>query len=518
MPYIRLGKEREALHGRSEQYKRSALAYFQSRGYVLDVDSLIEGTFEDQIYLTKVGLRISVELKDTELSITESSFLVPYGINLANFANSATDNRFSFVFCARSFKNDDFIELVFGKVRDNDAALKFFGKVAVALTKDGRSESLRAAEILKTIDEKTIYSFIENTEIIDGDYTDLERAADEWTHSRGSAFLSSLSSKDEVIKSFERTSKPDDNIETLASNLMQVVSRPEILFYAKTRYKSRMNILKRFNYETPPFILREKTIYTFSDLKDTENPLFGTIQKGSKVFSDFVGNIFNTQSKQFWLTDLLNRCVNESLFSRGLRKRGKRFIFVSYEGEDVRVKWNPGTGSVQRTFTRCKIRDDGTIVYCVHKALRTSFKKLGDNYYLILEPCFHFTVDGSKSMTPRKNTEFSSKAWAYHGNSKLLYDVRFWINFLSRGRETIEIQTGGQPVIINTLYETTQTTFGISEDTHVNKFLLSPIQFPMTNPFRAVKLIQTEIEDFFDLHGIDIMESSELEGLDDEWD
>lgn len=516
MTYTRLGKKREALHGRSEQFKRGVIAYFQKRNYTLDKDSLIEGSFEDQIYFSKRGFQVSVECKDTEVSLNETAFLVPFGLNLVKYAQSSPENRFSYVFCCRDIKNKELAELVFGEVRDDAEARALFQRTIICLKNADREVTTRAAEVLEKIEIEDFFSFLNRVEILEGDYSDLERAAMEWEYSRKSSFLQSLESKERFIESFEKTTKPDPISETLASNLFKVISIPRDIYVANTRFRARKNLLNKVGYEADPFILKEKKLYTFSDLSDSENRLRDAINKES-IQTKKIGEVFDTEEKQFWLTDLLNRCIVEYLYFRGLRRRGKRFVFISHEGEEVRLPWNPGTGRNRRRLTKCKMRDDGSIVYCIHKALIPSFKSIGNDYFLLLEPCFYFSKDGSEGLSPLKMTQFSSRAWAYHGNDRILYDLRFWMNFLCLGREILKIPTGGDSIRIDTLYETSLSQFGIEGDKLSNPELLSRIQHGVPPVFRDAPVKQTELSDYYDVDDGGVMDLEEMEGNDDEW-
>ena len=519
MTYTRLGKEREALHGKSEQYKRSATAYFRKRGYDLDKDSLIEGSFDDQVYLTKEGFRINVECKDTEVSLNEADFLVPFGLNLARYAQAAPENKFSYIFCVRSLKNQELAKRMFGDIRDDDEIKNLLQKSISSLkkTKANKSVAERASKILEYIDISVAFSFLDRFEIVEGDYNDLERAALEYQHSRGSSFLRSLGDREKYIKSFERTSKPDIQDETLASNLFRVLKLPTQIFSAKTKFRITKNLLEKIDYEADPFILMEKNLYTFSNLDDKENRLREVINIDS-ISKEKTEEIFSDHSREYWLTYLLNQCITEYLKDRGLRRRGDRFVFISYDGEEISIPWNPGTRRNRRRFTKCKIRDDGSIAYCTHKAIKPSFKILGGTYFLLLEPCFYFSTDGSEPLNPKKMTQFSSRAWAYHGNDRLLYDLRFWMNYLCLGREILEIPTGGKPINVDTLYELQSVGFGIADDQHSNQTLLSRIQHGIPKVFRATPTKQTELGDFFDFDDGGVMDIEDLEDVDTEWD
>ena len=118
MTFIRLGKEREALTVKAEEYKKQLSRYLESRDYVLDVDSGIEGIFEDQIYYKKGRKRINVECKDTEISVYEAKFLIPFSRYLVLYSKLPIDAKFQFSFFVRKVRNYGEFDLLFNKVDD----------------------------------------------------------------------------------------------------------------------------------------------------------------------------------------------------------------------------------------------------------------------------------------------------------------------------------------------------------------------------------------------------------------
>jgi len=193
MPFISLGKEREALHARSEQYKASVTKYLTSRNYNLDMDSSVEGTYEDQVYFVRGRMKVIIECKDTDTSIYDSEFLVPFGRHLARFTRHSPDERFSLIYCTRSVRNPEPFREIFEHL-DIRHARTLLAKSIDALRRTANAEAIRAAEVLVSVDDETLLSFMEKTEVIAGSYEDFERAARMKPPPTHSSFLQSLSS------------------------------------------------------------------------------------------------------------------------------------------------------------------------------------------------------------------------------------------------------------------------------------------------------------------------------------
>lgn len=117
---------------------------------------------------------------------------------------------------------------------------------------------------------------------------------------------------------------------------------------------------------------------------------------------------------------------------------------------------------------------------------------------MVLRPQFYFSTDGTTPLSPRLTTRLSSGAWARYGNKQLLYDLRFWVGFLSGGKEDLVIETGSSAIEVNTLYEVVGAGFGISSDALENEALLHPIQSSPRNIFRSWPSTQSRLEEFED--------------------
>lgn len=108
MPVILIGDEREAHNWSAEEYKSAVRAYMESIGYAQTVDSHIEGTVEDMVFLPAVPVGLSeahVEVKDTDLSLTDPDLRREVGNHLRRWMAEPQSRRFDFYIFARGLRS-----------------------------------------------------------------------------------------------------------------------------------------------------------------------------------------------------------------------------------------------------------------------------------------------------------------------------------------------------------------------------------------------------------------------------
>ena len=69
MSWIKIGRDREALHYKGEIYKKTVIRYFETKEYSLYSTSSLEGGLSDVIMTKQGSPTIHIEVKDTEISI-----------------------------------------------------------------------------------------------------------------------------------------------------------------------------------------------------------------------------------------------------------------------------------------------------------------------------------------------------------------------------------------------------------------------------------------------------------------
>lgn len=464
MPIYNLGSSREALHQSGERYKKAVSDWLESKGLTPYLDSAIEGTFEDLLFYEHGQMKVVVECKNSDVRLHSEEFLIPFGWFLSQYAQLPHESRFRFLFVARSIKPFKEAERVF-TLADREGPKELLEKALEAMKKSKRELVQEAATRLADIDDATLKSFIHSAEIVQADYFRLREITDDKTAIPSSSFLKSLSQPHELAKRLHEMAKAPSQPETIASNIFSVVSMPAKVYYAPLIIEvNRASTLLEFIDGMPySFILRENKLLTFSDLTDTENPLCEFVEY-ERIKSEDIGKVFDSKDKKRWLMHLMNECLFRHLRKLGMRRhRQKSFFFEAKDGKQLVIKWNTGLRKAPRSMTYYKGKE-GQRGYWKHRALSTFFKEMDGHYYLVLKPCFFFSIDGAKPVSPRLMTRLSSGAWARHRNHPLFRDLRFWMTLLSNCGSRINLVTGGKPIEIDVHPNTSELGFGIPED------------------------------------------------------
>lgn len=101
IPFYNLGKGREALHIKGDEYKKAVKLWLESKGMIQHLDSSIEGIFEDLVLFENSTTRVAVECKNSVIRLFSKEFLLPFGWFLSIYARLPIEDRFRFLYFAR---------------------------------------------------------------------------------------------------------------------------------------------------------------------------------------------------------------------------------------------------------------------------------------------------------------------------------------------------------------------------------------------------------------------------------
>ncbi|HLG95307.1 MAG TPA: toll/interleukin-1 receptor domain-containing protein [Bryobacteraceae bacterium] len=272
---------------------------------------------------------------------------------------------------------------------------------------------------------------------------------------------------------------PDVIVEQLISNLLPVVELPTVVQRAETTMRKKKDIARHTERkDVPPFILREKLLFTFSNLHDIENPLEAAIDSKTLRDEDFAP-WFGDEDRSRWAMELLNLCLKDHCWKRRLRfdAKGQRFFFLPLRGDDPEktIFWKiAGTLHGRKVTTRHYAffkGEDGTPQKQEfgwrHQALRASFLHLPNGLFLKLSPTYMLTKEDGK--TPRGGSHVGpilSQWLNQERNGQVLRSLRFWSLVLTRGdRKELRINTGHEAIAVSTTPANGALGFGIGGDT-----------------------------------------------------
>lgn len=236
---------------------------------------------------------------------------------------------------------------------------------------------------------------------------------------------------------------PQQQTETLYTNLLKVTSLAPKIYVASTNYRERREIRDKFySIEVkvgPEWILTDKQIVSFHNLK--EAPFNEICDLGTcESFSTQKWSNSKDEDTKRQFVQLLNKCLRERTRFLGLdfndahqyyyfpATKGLKTREVSYYGSQKRVS--------REVFKEYKKKSDPSQrAYCRHSAFEGQFLRLGDKWYLEITPTYHFTWDGYKKDMFREERLQGIKR--LDRNPAVLGQLRMWAVYLSRPQDLL---------------------------------------------------------------------------------
>lgn len=270
-----------------------------------------------------------------------------------------------------------------------------------------------------------------------------------------------------IVKLLDKRGEPDKVRERLISNVLPVVSLPDTIWYADTDYRDKVEVYKHFEKseisDIPAFILKEKMLFTFSNLSIDENILRKVIDI-ENIFTDETTTWTTDEVKRRYLIELLNVSIRDDHCKKvGLMFDGKRkryYFPILPKGGSRRVSWVKNG----KKFTRTIVKWDKRESCYIHDAAVIKFVFIGDSIFLVVDPCIIITYDGITPATDEKAKGIYTKIFNEYYNSKYLTDLNFWISILGGGRSYIIVNGFGYKIKIAALPMTGITDVGIKDE------------------------------------------------------
>ncbi|NPV54884.1 MAG: SMEK domain-containing protein [Firmicutes bacterium] len=173
---------------------------------------------------------------------------------------------------------------------------------------------------------------------------------------------------------------------------------PQRCRFASKRDQIRVALQQRGLRFATGWEYHEGKIFTFHNLYDEGNPLRSVID---------IGTIESMASREFYSIDenyerifksLLRRSLQQLLYHRGVWWQSEEnfFIFVEQNGLVRRVeKWQGKKINEREVFVRTmKDNKPDEILKCKHLAFSTQFRRIDNDWYLVITPDWFFSIDG----------------------------------------------------------------------------------------------------------------------------
>lgn len=257
------------------------------------------------------------------------------------------------------------------------------------------------------------------------------------------------------------SSGPDRTADVVLGNLLPVEVYPGTVWSAPTEARCGKDVFDVVEH-TMPYILREKRLYTFADLSVENEPLRAVVGT-SDLKSHPVVNWMENPDRWRWFIDLMHKSLRNHLGRLPIRRDEHRRYFFRPNRDGTNRKWKNGADP-EREVAAFKRGQDNYSGFWVHQAADLRFQTLGDQLYLLVDPCYVFTADGQEPLPGMTVGPLSMKWGGKERNAAIFRHVMFWARTLGRGRTKIEIATGGKPIIVSGIPAFARASFGIDFD------------------------------------------------------
>ena len=260
-----------------------------------------------------------------------------------------------------------------------------------------------------------------------------------------SAFEITISCRPEIVDAITKTASSGDDFIRYASNLLEVVSLPDVIWHAGTEARRAKEVWEKTRADwLPPFMPYSGKLFAFHDLSTLANPLYAVIDPndiGKMTVKEFT--YAYGEPRLIWL---LNTCFFRHLEAQGLwiDKERKRAYFPKTDEGARKIKYQARLRRATRTVVKKKNS------YWEHKSFWFRFERFGDVWTLVLLPSYVFTTDGKAALLPGDLVNrFSTKHQSRDYNNVIHNDLVFWTWVLSEGKHgTFALKTG--PVDVQT--------------------------------------------------------------------
>ncbi|MEQ8524835.1 SEFIR domain-containing protein [Gracilimonas sp.] len=198
--------------------------------------------------------------------------------------------------------------------------------------------------------------------------------------------------------------QPPDKKETVISNLLQIKNFPQTFYLADTNIRSLNHLwkeLEKINSKSSQvFLLKDKKIYSFNDLRDTPWDKLCDPGTCDRIYTNnwLFGENSDNRNKLF---ELFYLALKEQLYTNYRIKYDAYldlYYFNSIPNKDERIiKYNSLKGKDTPVTVVNKLKEKDGQKYLRHHAFETKFIKYIDKFFLEINPTYYFSIDGKKT-------------------------------------------------------------------------------------------------------------------------
>jgi hypothetical protein len=419
MPYTNLLGEREALTQNSEDYGSKIVEYMKKRGYVLVGDSSIDGSLSDLIFkrpLADGQKETKVEVKFSDLSLYDTSFLQELGKHFITYMNRPINNRFFLKIFVRKSKASGNWKKVFEK-GDNIAIEQLMVKIESKLSPEDQED-------FKKFSFDDFVNFISDCHAIQAGYLSLIQKIGQLVESsKFDVNQNYLQEKENIIQTKE----------TLTANTLKVISFPKDVWIAKAKKITDMKKFWQENFEELLYLSKKhiisltpiipiRNIYRYIDETSVEKIPF-------KVW-------FETDDEE--TVKILKNLIKKYIIHKGKQmemRYDSKLNCLYYPHKVLKREIQKVKG---RKVSRVFYGENGKVNFVEHYGITVGVLFLNREFYVILDHIRLFTNDGYEILR-----EKSAKALHYKFTRKFAFnDVErskffFWNDLFSFKNRTL---------------------------------------------------------------------------------
>jgi hypothetical protein len=292
----------------------------------------------------------------------------------------------------------------------------------------------------------------------------------QFIHSETELFLGEGSFFDKVHEDYFKPRVDVQIEEKLISNIQFFSSYPKKLFVYDTILKDKKEVFAKLDSGMfiPPFVIYNKKIYSFVNIALSHKTFRDEIiENGTRSAPSIkYDQIYEDKPLLNHYVELLNIYLKDFFIrERKLwldRKNRNNYFFPRPNDLDT-VKIN------YKTRKRGAL-GERTVVNYYEYGKDSFFRHLGFVYYIdflnaqpvfILNYKYHFTINGTISLSPLKITSFTNKLNSREFNPTVINHQYFWFEYLSGGSYWIDIENSEELKIKIKAPEELRTSFGI---------------------------------------------------------
>lgn len=254
---------------------------------------------------------------------------------------------------------------------------------------------------------------------------------------------------------------PERVRDALLGNLLEVLSFPPALWSAATEKRNSREVRAEVP-EAEGHIIRTKRLYTFADLSHKNSQLRKVVNT-SAIQKEATREWLVDSTKTDWWIALLNQALTSHLSKLAIRREEKgRYFFRPNRDGTTRI-WQNGKDRPREVAAK-KTNPTDNSTFWVHHAARIRFKRLGDRFFLMIEPTYFFTTDGETAFAGQKMGRMVMMWAGRQKNADILRNFVFWAKTIAKDSRQLRIHTGGESIVVSGVPALAVANVGIASD------------------------------------------------------